>query len=238
MIYRINKIPNHPVKMKHNEFMDYIAETGKDISVVYPYQEIIAASKENFMFFQTEHHWTDDGAFIGYKALMKEMQKNYPDIHILTADDFDYSYNNLVRSDSSRNFHYGQTLYTASIINKAKYHQTKYRYYTHKKNSLLKQYTINKYMKKEKTFYYPNGDDRRTLLLGTSQSENLTEFVPFTFKNVKRIRNNQVIGIKSEDEFKIMKYYENKILEYEPDILIFCITFSNIAQLHKLFITN
>ena len=238
MVYRIDKIPNHPTKKKHDEFMDYVAETAKDISVVYPYREMIAGGKENFMFFQTEHHWTDDGAFIGYKALMKEIQKDYPDLHILTADDFDYSYNNLVRSDSSRNYHYGQTLHIASIINKAKYHKTKYRYYTHKEYGLLNQYNINKFMQKEKTFFYSNGDDRKVLLLGTSQSENLTEFVPFTFKNVKRIRNNQVIGIKDGDEFKIMKYYENKILEYKPDILIFCITFGNITKLHKLFDKN
>ncbi len=235
MIYRIDKIPNHPAKKKHDEFMDYIAVTNKNISVIYPYREIIAGSKKNFMFFKTEHHWTDDGAFIGYKALMKEIQKNYQDINVLTADNFDYSYNTLIRGDFSRTYGYGQTTIKANIINKAKYHKTQYLYYTHKNHKMLNKQEINKFQKMEKNFLYPNGDNHKVLLLGTSQSENLTEFIPFTFNNVKRIRNNSVIGIKDGDEFKIMKYYENKILEYKPDILIFCITFNNITSLHKLF---
>ena len=68
-----------------------------------------------------------------------------------------------------------------------------------------------------------------------SQNENLTEFIPFTFKHVKRLRNNNVQGIKAEEEFKIIKYYKDEILEYKPNIIIFCITYNNISELHKLF---
>ena len=71
--------------------------------------------------------------------------------------------------------------------------------------------------------------------MGTSQNENLSEFIPFTFNSVKRLRNNNVQGIKTSEEFKIMKYYEKEMLDYAPNIIIFCITYNNIPELHKIF---
>ena len=40
---------------------------------------------------------------------------------------------------------------------------------------------------------------------------------------------------KNGKEFKIMKYYKQEILDYKPDIIIFCITYRNISHLKNLF---
>ena len=66
-------------------------------------------------------------------------------------------------------------------------------------------------------------------------NENLSEFVPYTFKNVLRLRNNYVINIPTNDEYKIIKYYEKDILDYHPDIIVFCICYYNIYYLRDLF---
>lgn len=208
-----------------------------DIKISYPLRELQQKSKENLVYFKTEHHWTDDGAFVGYRSLMQNIKKDYPNIEILTSEDFNYFYNKKVRGDFDREFGFGQTCKYVGISNNRckKYLDTDYRYYRHKDFKRLSVKIHNKPLKFGKDYFYPNGADLKVVLLGTSMSENLCEFIPFTFKHVKRIRNNNVIGVKAGNEFKIMKYYKNEILNYKPDILIFCITYGNIHRLHQIF---
>jgi hypothetical protein len=65
--------------------------------------------------------------------------------------------------------------------------------------------------------------------------EDLSEILPYSFKNTYRLRNNNVTDVPTDEEFKIVKYYKNKILNYNPDILILCITVENIPRLTDLF---
>ena len=116
-----------------------------------------------------------------------------------------------------------------------KYHQFDYTYYKYKDFDNLKTTVINTEHHFGKLYDYDKGANYKVIQLGTSQNENLTEFIPFTFKHVKRLRNNNVQGIKAEEEFKIIKYYKDEILEYKPNMIIFCITYNNISELHKLF---
>jgi hypothetical protein len=218
---------------KHRDFLNLIQDTK--LSIAYPYKEMYHAKKDNFMFFKTEHHWTDDGAFIGYQVLMRLITKNHPDIKILNTKDFNYSYNNLVRGNFDRNYAKGITAAQIGLGDTPKYHDVNYRYYTHKDSRNLKQEIINQKYHLGKIFYYPIGANYRVIQLGTSQNENLAEFIPYTFKHVNRIRNNGVNGISSSEEFKIMKYYKQEILDYKPDIIIFCITYDKIPQLHNFF---
>lgn len=207
------------------------------LSIIYPYDELMMNKNKQFMFYKTEHHWTDDGAFIGYNSLMNEINKDFKDVKPVNQNDYIFFKNNLIRGEFDRRFDYGTTCSYIGLSKKQfpKYHKTKYRYYKHKKYNQLKCNINDSYFRREKLFYYPKGADKRVILLGTSQSESLCEFIPFTFKNVKRIRNNSILGIPYKDEFKIMKYYKSEILEYKPDILIFCITAGNIKYLNSIF---
>ena len=97
-------------KRKHKEFMDYVQEvqTENKIKIVYPYNAMKKVSSDKLLYFKTEHHWTDDGAFIGYKELMKEIKKDFPDVKILSTGDFDYFYDKKVRGDWGRTLGNGQ----------------------------------------------------------------------------------------------------------------------------------
>ena len=224
---------------KHEDFIKYIKQVQAEnkIKVIYPYEEMKKASKKNLMFFKTEHHWTDDGAFVGYKALMKEIKKDFPDIKILEKNDFNKFYDKNVRGDWYRNFDYGQDCKRLALTERLckKYHTQEYVYYKHKQYDSLHQDESDIPFHKTKTYYYPLGANYRVIQLGTSQNENLTEFIPFTFKNTKRIRNNNVKQLPEQEVFKIMKYYEKEMLDYKPDIIVFCITTGNIKSLHNLF---
>lgn len=225
-------------KSNHIDFISFVAKSNEEnkIKIIYPYNEMKQASVDNFMFFKTEHHWTDDGAFIGYKALMKEIKNDFPDINIVNENDFNYFYNKKIRGDWGRTFGTGQTCWRLGLSSNIcdDWHKTDYRYYKHKDFNNLKQEMQNIDYHRNKTYFYDKGSNYRVVLLGTSQSENLTEFIPFTFKNVKRIRNNNVKKIEPKNEFKIMKYHKEEILEYKPNILIFCITYGNFFALNNL----
>ena len=229
----------HLKNKDHEDFVSYVAELKKqnEIKLIYPYEDLLKTSKNNHVFFKTEHHWTDDGAYVGYKTLMEEIKKDFPNTNILTDDDFDYFYDKKIRGDWGRNFRNGQTCHKLGLQkdNCEKFHNTDYKYFKHKNYKDLKQQVTDADYHKNKIYFYDKGANYRVILLGTSQAENLTEFIPFTFKNVKRIRNNNVKKISNKDIFKIIKYYKQEILEYKPDIIVFCITYQNLQNLHNLF---
>ncbi len=225
---------------KHTVFLDYIKRINQEnkIKIIYPYKEMLNAVKNGKqVYFKTEHHWTDDGTFIGYKELMKEIIKDYPNIKVLKNNDFNHTYNKMIRGEFPRDYNKGQDCWRLGLPDFicSSYHNYNYTYYKHKDFNNLKETIIDTKYHRGKIFKYNYGANYRVIQLGTSMNENLTEFIPFTFKNVKRIRNNNVKNIKAEEEFKIMKYYEEEILEYKPDIIIFCITYGNITSLHNLF---
>lgn len=208
----------------------------KGHSVIFPLEALRAAKKQHFIFFKTDHHWTEDGAFVGYKELMKEINKDYPDVQVLTSSDFDYFYDKKVRSEFRRLFEDGAScnaiglskLLCKSFLN------TDYRYYAHKYKNLLSVKLIENKSVLAKAYHYPLGADYKVLLLGTSPSENLTEFIPYTFKNVRRERTN--LGrIPYVEHCKIMKRFENVIIEYKPDIIIFCIAYYQMEDFDKFW---
>ncbi len=219
----------------HNKFISYIQELNKknELKIIYPLDELKTATSDNFMFFKTEHHWTDDAAFIAYKTLMKEIRKDYPFIKEVNKDDYDLFYSKKVRGDFDRKFKLGTTGNRIHIPEnfQKKYHNVNYRYYKNKNFNMLDVETIIKNPKKQKNFYYPYGENLKVIMLGTSQNENLTEFVPFTFKYTKRMRL-----VEGSEKLKYMKHYEKEILDYKPDILIYGITYSGINSQKNLFL--
>lgn len=209
-----------------------------NLSAIYPLDALRIGAQQELMFFKTDHHWTDSGAFIAYKELMELIKKDFPNVKILSEQNFENFYRNDVRSDFNRDFFVGHTCSYYLKLSESdcnKFLDYKYKYYKHKDFKNLKVQVINKPLYKGKDFYYSGGQDYKVVLFGTSMSENLTEFIPFNFKYVKRIRNNNVIDLKVTENFKIMKYWKNHILNYNPDFIIFCITVDNLSSLDNIF---
>ena len=221
------------------ELLDFIKDLQKNnvLNIIYPYEILKRASENNYMFFKSDHHWTEDAAFITYQELMNLIKRDFPNVEALDESSFDNFYSSEIRSGFERMFFSGATCYRLGVDYRYcnGYEDVKYRYYTHKdfKNLQVKVTDID--YQREKIFYYPKGADLRVIMLGTSMSEQLTEFIPFTFKNVKRIRNNSVKKVPKEDEFKIMKRYRQEILDYKPDIIIFTVSYGNLSRLKYIF---
>lgn len=238
-IYQAEAYPYINPYLKQTNY-DTVKQLQKmsDVKIIFPFDELKKESRKNYVYYKTEHHWTDTGAYLGYKELMKTIRKDYPNVKMVSLNDYDKSYSKMVRGDFDRRYDIGQTFKNNIPLSKSlekKVLTTDYAYYDHKDRNSLKLEVVNIPYHRGKNTYYPNGNNLRVIELGTSMNENLLGFTQYTFKNLKYIRVNSVKGREESEQYKVMKYYKDDILQYKPDILIFCITTGNLGSIRDLF---
>ena len=206
----------------------------RKIPWIYPYKELRDAAKQDFVFYKWKHHWTDWGAFVGYRELMKEVQKDFPDIPVSSLDDYNKTQSWLIRDEYKRSHDLGRHLY--QLFNDEDQddppNRTLYNYYDHKDADK----TAIKVGKFTKEFSRPDGK-YKVMLIGTSQNEGILQFLPYSTTYVKYIRLNMK-QVRTSDEFKVMKLYKKDILAYKPEILILSIEEDSLYKLHDLCSTK
>lgn len=216
-----------------HQIYDYI-KSKTDVNLIFPSPEFKNQSEKDYLFFKTDHHWTDTGAFIGYSLLSAAIQKDFPDFVPLKKDNFKIFKEKQVRSDFFREFNSGQTLYAFLNLQGSRFAKkildVEYPYYEHKQNHLLETKIGHDMMK---DFYFPSKNNLVALEIGNSQSENFNDFLPFSFKHLKYLRVNNGLR-KFTDELKIADY-EAQILELKPDILILTLTSAYIAPMLNMY---
>ena len=218
-IYRKNLYPYIVQENDNFEALFYYVKNNYDINLIYPHSNFLEQAENNHLFFKTDHHWTDMGAYIAYKELVKEIKKDFPDFKNQKLENFNIKQSNYICSDFSRKYNIGETLIYHLNLKDKKILDTKYKYLEHKDKNNLKIVVDNKLMKK--IYKYENSPNNMTaVLLGNSMCENLTDIIPYDFKKLKRIRTNNKRTI-FKDEIK-MSRFEKEILNFKPDILIIC----------------
>ena len=144
--------------------------------VIYPLAELQEGAKKDFVFFKTEHHWTEWGAYLGYQKLVQEMTKDFPEVKATGEESYDIFYKREVRGDWKRDeFTPGQTFLQMNVkYPEEKLLDVEYKYYTPK--TKLKAIVDDTQMSK----YYrnPKGSGLRAILIGTSMSEGILQFLP------------------------------------------------------------
>ena len=203
------------------------------IPYVYPYKALRDASKQDFVFFKLSLHWTDWGAFTGYRELMKEINKDFPDMPVVSLENCRKLRSRYIREFYDESYNFGE-------LNKLFNYEDSteslgkdfYNYYDHKDGNKM----VMKITKFTKDFTYPKGR-RRVMLIGTSQNENLNHFLPYSAAETKYIRLNMG-QVKTADEFKVLKLYKKDILAFRPDILIICIYTDDLPRLRDLCSTK
>lgn len=218
----------YPFNIKYDNnvhFSKYVnRKMGKDIAI-YPLEQIITASANGYTFPQGDPHWSEYGAFTGYKVLMKTIKQDFPNLKVLDENDFIISHNKLAKTDFGGTYNKGHE-YTVLGIGKRQL-KAEYKSYEYKK---INQLTINSNQNNlAENSYLPNGYNKKVFLIGNSFSENLFIFLKSTFKSVHKKRFNNPAEI---DVLK-MSRWENEIENYKPDILIICLTsIRSFAQLY------
>ena len=66
----------------------YITE-NTDIKVIFPYQALWDDKVNHRLYHKIDTHWNARGAYIGYKELMRALNKDYPELKAFAEKDFD-----------------------------------------------------------------------------------------------------------------------------------------------------
>lgn len=223
-----NKLP----PAQNGDIIKFLKE-NTSFPIIFPHKALKESSKKDFIFFKTDHHWTEWGAYTGYQELMKVIKKDFSDVSIISENDFDIFYSKEVRNNPDAKFFRGWSLWLSLIGFDDKFLDTPYKYYKPRKP--IEKKIINKKKYNTKEFYNEQSNNNyRVVLTGTSMNENLLTFLPYSFKNLKYFRLNSVQDVLSKDEFKFLARYDKDIQNYKPDILILCITAENLTRLSNL----
>ena len=208
-----------------HKFAQYVDKLRKDtgIPIIYPYEELRKARHDDFVFFKQAHHWTDWGAYHGYLALMKVISQDFPNIKTVSLNEYKKFTSKLIRDDYSRNFNIGHTTRLLGIDSrfaKKCLLRDDYVYYNHIYGDNLK-INITHYTK---SYTYDTGGGKYNIFLtGNSQNEDLLQFLPYSAHKLKYIRLNMG-QLPSQEQLKFLKYYKKEVLDFKPNILIYCVS--------------
>ena len=205
------------------------------IPYIYPYNALRRAAEQDFVFYQWSHHWTDWGGFMGYRELMKEIGRDFPDMPVVSLRDYTETRNCFLRDEFHDNYrlpgHQLRTYFNYGVMGDLR-KRALYNHYDHK-NADKMTVSVGQFTK---DFSYPGGK-HKIMLIGTSQNETLNHFLPYSAAQLKYVRLN-LRPIEGVEQFKILKWYKKDILTFKPDILIFSITTDNLSWLCNLCTTK
>lgn len=213
----VNK-KNHLVTLE--DINDIEKKSG--IKIIYPYQELKEASKRDYVFYKTDTHWTDSGAYQAYLLLMKQVQKDFPNIKISEEEDFDYKYSNLVRVNPKSGFHIGNLPRTLNLKNE-RILNTTYKHFTLKgfNPDLLEHSTQSKNKLHGDIYKYSNKNEQPNLFLyGDSFTLNILNVITNSFNNTF----NSYVYVNSGESKNCfrLKYFDKEIKENKTDVLVIC----------------
>ena len=228
-----NYLPQDGIE-NFNQIYNYL-KYKSDVKIIFPSKEFKTIAEKDYLFYKTDYHWTDLGAFVAYQVLGESIKKDFPDFISLQKKDFDIFKNKLVRYDFDRKFNMGQILYAFLNLNDDKIADkvldVEYSFYKHKNDNLLKIQVNNNFRVKD--YYFPSVNNLTAMEIGNSMSENFNEFLPYSFRHLKYFRANN--GHRDFlHEFRISEY-EQEILKMKPDILILTLSSGHIIPMLNMY---
>lgn len=217
------------------------AELGD--AFIFPRKELEQKSKEETVYYQTSHHWSEAGAFVAWRTLAESIlePRGIAECPALLESSYDIERDEWVREgpdmnkmygNSVRLLGYGEENHPDDIL------RAVYPHYYHKNRDRLSLRRSHIFRKKDRfkprfRWEYPEAVPLRVFVLGTSQTCIMQPFMPYTFSPMEYIRINggQVSEKKS---FYLKRLYAKEIASFKPDVLILCVTMGNCGALHKI----
>ncbi|MGL5278342.1 MAG: alginate O-acetyltransferase AlgX-related protein [Cetobacterium sp.] len=165
---------------------------NKNINLIYPYEELIKEKKENLVYWKTDTHWNEYGGYIGYKRLIDEIKKDFPEIKAVEEEELNIGF-----------APYGGDLLGMLNINFDTYKNIKYKTMRLKnqKFSYIKNEDLNGVLTKSSKKY-------KVLIFRDSFILSMTPYISETFGEVEYIWRHD------------FNNFQNKIKEFKPDIVI------------------
>ena len=196
------------------KLVDY-AKKKYNLDIIFPEKILRDAEKNGLVYFKTDHHWTDYGAYAIYKFLITKMQKDFPLLTITPLSEFKEYKKTKVKYNYTRKFIAGIE-YSSVNINAPKFEKTEYTYYDYKH---LKNIKISG---KDEHWTHTNKQGHyKLLIIGDSYMESMAYFLNTSFYQIEKYRNNMGIKKKPQRKYPLeMKPFENIIKKYKPDAVI------------------
>ena len=218
----------------------------ENIAFIFPVKEFRNQRNNDLLFYKTDHHWTEAGAFLGYQILMNRIKKDFKDINILDKNFFDYEYRKEVKMIQNKYYFFPGSTSNFMLIKDQGVMDTQYKYFKipNSRQVIVEEtpariYYETQYNNKDiqvdylnvfcEDSHYKKGK-YKTFLLGSSYTAAITPYFQYTFKDLIQRRYNIPEG---KDELSI-RLYKKDIEKLKPDILIICINFAHINDLKML----
>ncbi|MGL5796929.1 MAG: alginate O-acetyltransferase AlgX-related protein [Cetobacterium sp.] len=165
----------------------------KKLKITYPYEELKEEKKNGLLYWKVDTHWNQHGAYIGYRELMKEIKKDFPEIYILKKEDFDIQDGVYLSGD----------LLGMIGVKNTPYLTVKYKEFKIKNSSFT-------YIKNEGTngVITKSSKPLKVLIFRDSFTSAMTPYISETFGEVEYIWSHN------------LNSYQQKIKDYNPDIVI------------------
>ena len=184
---------NTPVRRfkKSHDFAEDLIDTIKnstDVNIIYPYNEMSVANKYNAVYYKTDHHFTQYGAYISYDALMQNIKKDLPDIHIEKLNNFVIYKDKRVKTTYDGVFHSGTMLRMAGFplcfVNKIL--DKDYLYFSKPNSNYIEYMQFPNEIHSKTDFYVHNPHilKRKALVIGDSFNSNLLFFLQYSFRDI------------------------------------------------------
>ena len=175
-------------------------------------QEVLKSEIENNIYYKYYdwQHWNDAGMYLGYQELMKEIQKEHPEISYLQLEDY------TIKKDIVRKEMYGlQYPFDEEYI----------RYYIKEKNAEEKETELYEQLDfKEHTHYYENEKgQKRALIINDS-------FIRMDMKDSLAESFKETLSVDLEN----LRNIKWLVKVYEPDIIILECVEGNISSVLEM----
>lgn len=197
--------------------------------IIYPEKELKELKNKEYVCYKTDHHLTDSASYLIYKLLLEQMKKDFSDLKITKKNDFNITYNNLIRWDCNREYQEGYNYKRANLHDK-KLLKTKYKYYDYKE---LKNIAISGEFP-HYSHINPNGK-YKMFIIGNSFCENLTYFLDTSFKEIQKYRFNSSLDFPKRKAPLDISGYLPLIEEQKPDVLLLVLSSGYIDNLKDLY---
>ena len=221
---------------KQDRIVNFLVELANfPIKVFYLKELFNNKNYGDYTFSRVDHHWTEFGAFLGYRYLIEEMKKDFPDIHFCNEDEYDIFYDKRPRYGNfvkglERMFYEGTGCKFLNLKGRDCPLKYSYKYYDHKMRSNLI-VSEGPIPMSRVTYFNKALNNLKMTLLGHSDNGFLMSFIPFSVREVQMLRVNN----GRDDEKYSMKRFDNLILNFKPDILLLTIRDWNVEYLKELY---
>lgn len=201
---------------RYHQLKDYLAINSK-INFIDCYDELMEAKKSNEIYYKTDTHWNQIGAFIGYAKIINVLKQDFPQLQPFQLNDF-----NIVKTE----------LFSGDLLSMLGYESKNptFQYLTSLKSNIEPKLTLSTVLPENpenifEIYEMPSDtNDLEIYVVRDSYSENLKKFLSLNFKKSVYYWKVQlpIINITKEKPaivlHEILERFSYHYLELPPEI--------------------